>query len=252
MTKRHFSLTFFSAIFIALIFAACGNKNSITIEGTLENGAGKTIFIEEMAPESRIFIDSIKLDKKGHFKFVYDMPYKTFFNVHVSDIDYVIVLPNPGEKIEITGDYNAFSTTYHLTGSSESLLLWQLQDYSNQGSLTLKEIVDIDQKNMELLNNGELSQYEFDVEHSNTDSIYLSTFMDQQKYVVDFIQNNLGSLATLIALYKPFNNRALIDPSDSFEFYEAVLEGLQESMPDNPHTVSFKNQVMRTGYLYAQ
>ena len=66
------------------------------------------------------------------------------------------------------------------------------------------------------------------------------------------IQDNLGSLATLIALYKPFNNRPLINPEDSFEFYEAVLEGLEESMPDNPHTLNFKNQVERTRFQYAR
>ena len=85
-----------------------------------------------------------------------------------------------------------------------------------------------------------------------TDSIYLDAFADQQHYVVNFIQDHLGSLTTLIALYKPFNNRPLINPADSFEFYEAVLEGLEESMPDNPHTLSFKNQVERTRFQYAQ
>lgn len=251
MTKRHFSIALLSAI-IVLLMSACGNKNSITIEGTLENGASKMIFIEEMSPESRIFLDSIKLDKKGHFKFEYDMPYKTFYNVHVSDADYIVLLPDFGDKIKITGDYNAFSNTYHLEGSSESLLLWQLQDYANQGSETLKEIVATEQKNKELLNNGELSESEYATEHAITDSIYLSTFSDQQKYIVDFIQEHLGSLTTLIALYKPFNNHPLVDPKDSFEFYEAVLEGLQESMPENPHTLSFKNQVMRIGFQYAK
>lgn len=252
MTRRHFSFTAIAAMFISLLAVSCGTKTNITIEGTLENGAGKTIYIEEMSPESRIFLDSIKLDKKGHFKFAYNMPYKTFFNVHVSDADYIVLLPDFGDKIELKGDYNAFSNTYHLTGSKESLLLWQLQDYSNQGSQTLKEIVATEQKNQELLNNGELSESEYTTEHAITDSIYLSTFSDQQKYVVDFIQQNLGSLSTLIALYKPFNNRPLIAPDDSFEFYEAVLEGLQESMPENPHTLHFKNEVMRIGFQYAR
>lgn len=252
MAKKHIHTLLLAVLTITtLCLISCGHKDSITIKGQLQNGAGKNIYIEEMSPESRIFIDSIHLDSKGRFKFQYDMPYKTFFNLHVSENDYVVLLPDFGETIEISGDYDALSLTYHLQGSPESQLLWQLQDYSNQGSKTLKDIVATDQKNKELLNNGELTEAEFATEHAITDSIYLSTFSDQQKYVVDFIQNNLGSLSTLIALYKPFNNRALINPEDSFEFYEAVLEGLQESMPDNPHTLSFKNQVMRTGFLYA-
>ena len=223
-----------SILSLIVLLASCGNKDEIVIEGTLENGANKTIYIEEMSPESRIFLDSVKLDSKGHFKYRYAMPYKTFINVHVNDIDYIV------------------TSSYELDGTGESQLLWQLQDYSNQGTETLKDIVATDTKNRQLLANGDMSQEEYDHEHDITDSIYAATYAEQQQYVVHFIEDNLGSLSTLIALYKPFNNHPLIDPSNSFEFYEAVLEGLQENMPDNPHTLHFKNSVERIRYQYAQ
>lgn len=68
-------------------------------------------------------------------------------------------------------------------------------------------------------------------------------FREQQEYVCRFIEENKGSLSTLIALYKPFNNRLLIDTRNpqSIEWYDMVLEGLQERYPDNPHTLHFKN-----------
>lgn len=234
------------------LFAACGNRNNITIEGTLTNGAGKTIYIEEMTPEARLFIDSIKLDSKGHFKFRYAMPYKTFYNVHITDDDYIVLLPDFGEKIVMQGCYDSLSNTYRLQGAGDSQLLWQLQDYANQGSAVLRDIVATDRQNQQLLADGKITQSEYDAARQITDSVYLDAFADQQHYVVNFIQDHLGSLTTLIALYKPFNNRPLINPADSFEFYEAVLEGLEESMPDNPHTISFKNQVERTRFQYAQ
>lgn len=234
------------------LLAACGNRNDITIEGTLTNGAGKTIYIEEMTPEARLFIDSIKLDSKGHFKFRYAMPYKTFYNVHITDDDYIVLLPDFGEKIVMQGCYDSLSNTYRLQGAGDSQLLWQLQDYANQGSAVLRDIVATDRQNQQLLADGKITQSEYDAARQITDSVYLNAFADQQHYVVNFIQDHLGSLTTLIALYKPFNNRPLINPADSFEFYEAVLEGLEESMPDNPHTISFKNQVERTRFQYAQ
>ena len=241
-----------SILSLILMLTSCDNKNDIVIVGTLENGANKTIYLEEMAPESRIFLDSVKLDSKGHFKYRYAMPYKTFVNVHVSDADYIVLLPEMGEKIAIHGDYNAFSTSYEIDAGIESQLLWQLQDYSNQGTEILKDIVATDSKNRQLLADGDMSQEEYDHEHDITDSIYAATYAEQQQYVVHFIEDNLGSLTTLIALYKPFNNHPLIDPSNSFEFYEAVLEGLQESLPNNPHTLHFKNMVERTRYQYAR
>lgn len=234
------------------MLVSCGHKNDITIEGTLENGANKVIYIEEMTPESRLFIDSVTLDNKGHFKFTYSMPYKTFYNVHINENDYIVLLPDMGEKIKMTGDYNSLSTTYRLEGNGESQKLWQLQDYTNQGSEVLRDIAHTDDLNHSRLDNGEMTEAEFAHEHEVTDSIYLATYMEQQEYVVNFIQENLGSLVTLIALYKPFNNHPLIDPANSFEFYEAVLEGLEAEMPDNPHTLSFKNLVERTRFQYAR
>ena len=242
----------FLTLTAVMLLASCGSKNDIVITGTLNGGAGKTIYIEEMTPESRLFIDSIKLDSKGHFKFRYAMPYKTFYNVHVSESDYIVLLPDMGEKIDIQGDYDSLSYTYHLKAGAESQLLWQLQDYTNNGSRTLLDIVSTDQHNQQLLAEGTITQADYDAARKQTDSLYLDAFADQQQYVVHFIQDNLGSLATLIALYKPFNNRPLINPEDSFEFYEAVLEGLEESMPDNPHTKKKKNQVERTRFQYAR
>ena len=250
--KKTLFTTLLSILSLTLMLASCGNKDDIAITGTLENGANKTIYIEEMSPESRIFLDSVKLDSKGHFKYRYAMPYKTFINVHISDDDYIVLLPELGEKTTIRGDYNSIATSYKIEGGTESQLLWQLQDYSNQGTEVLKDIVATDSKNRQLLANGDMSQEEYDHEHDITDSIYAAAYAEQQQYVVHFIEDNLGSLTTLIALYKPFNNHPLIDPSNSFEFYEAVLEGLQEKLPDNPHTLHFKNVVERIRYQYVQ
>ena len=241
-----------TAVATLLLLASCGNKDDIKIEGTLQGGAGKVIYIEEMTPDTRLFLDSITLDSKGHFKFRYAMPYKTFYNIHTSEADYVVVLPDMGETITLEGCYDSLSTTYRIKGGTDSQLLWQLQDYSNNGSRALQEIVAADQQNQQLLDDGKITEAQYSDARKVTDSLYLDAFADQQHYVVNFIEDNLGSLATLIALYKPFNNRPLINPKDSFEFYEAVLEGLQEYLPDNPHTLSFKNQVESTRFQYAR
>ena len=88
-----------------------------------------------------------------------------------------------------------------------------------------------------------ISESDYEEARKMTDSVYINAFTDQQQYVCHFIEENLGNLSTLIALYKPFNNRALIDPRDpsSIDYYDMVLNGLEEKLPDNPHTIHFKN-----------
>lgn len=222
--------------------SAC-KHDGFTIEGTLEGGANQTLWLEEIAPEGPMFIDSIRTDADGHFKYRYKAPYLSLYNLHTSENNYIVTLPAEGETVEVTGKYENLSLTYNVKGSPESILLWQLQTFSNDGSLILRALVDSLNHFDALLAGGQINETEYDARKKVTDSIYHATFVEQQEYVCRFIEENAGSLTTLIALYKPFNNQALIDLRDpaSIEYYDIVLKGLEEKLPDNPHTIHFKN-----------
>lgn len=235
---------------LAVLFIALRNhktnKETFQIIGTLENGAGKMVYIEELTPEGPLFLDSIKMDSKGNFTFRYKMPYESFYNVHVSQNDYIVLLPQNGETIRLKGDYNRFSLTYSLEGSPQSTLLWQLQEYTNMGIARLTDIVKMDDENRAKYPNAN------DLKEARkvTDSIFLDAFAEQQDYIMDFIQKNYGSLATMIALYKEFNNHPIIDPAKSLDWYEDVLEGLETERPNNPHTIHFHNSVEYLKHKY--
>lgn len=222
--------------------SAC-KHDGFTIEGTIEGGGGNCLWLEELAPEGPIFIDSIRMDADGHFKYRYNAPYLSLYNLHTTENNYIVTLPANGETIEVKGQYDNLSATYSVKGSAESALLWQLQQYTNDGSKILYALVDSVNHYEALLAAGEMDNATYDKKKAVTDSIYHATFVEQQEYVCRFIEENAGSLTTLIALYKPFNNRALIDPRDpiSIDYFDLVLEGLQRELPDNPHTLHFKN-----------
>ncbi|MDY5969755.1 MAG: DUF4369 domain-containing protein [Bacteroidales bacterium] len=234
---------------LALLFSACNNKNGFTVEGTLQGGAGKTVYFEEITPrDGTLKVGSVTLDKNGNFKFHYDMPYQSFYNLHVNEADYVVLLPRKGETIKVRGAYDSLQFTYQVEGSPESLLLWQLQDYTNQGLVRLGEVVALDRQNQQRYKDPD----EYQAAKKATDSTFVDLYNQQVKYVQDFIHDNQGSLATLIALYKPFNNHPLLPPQSSAEFYEEVLQGLEDKQPNNPHTVNFKNTVAEIQYRYSR
>ena len=62
-----------------LLFAGCKKENKFTIEGTIDNGAGKMMYIEELTPDGPHFLDSIPLDKKGKFSYSGKYEYQTFY-----------------------------------------------------------------------------------------------------------------------------------------------------------------------------
>lgn len=243
--RKRLPLFILSLCAACLLLQACHSKG-FRVEGTLENGADKTINISEVTPrDGEKDIATITLDKHGHFSFRHDMDYQTFYNLHVNATDYVVLLPQQGEHIILSGDYNNLTHSYEVKGSPESALLWQLQDYSNQGSEALVNLVAQNKQNK-----ATLTDEEYQTAKRETDSIFLGIYSQQAKYMHDFIYDNQGSLATLIALYKPFNNHPLLPPQSSEELYAIVLQGLQEQHPDNPHTINFKNTVEEVRYKY--
>lgn len=229
---------------MGVVLTSC-HHDTFTVSGTLDGGAGHSIWLEELTPDGPLFIDSIAVDSKGHFKYSYKMPYRSLYNLHTEENNYIVLLPDYGEKIKVGGDFSNLSTTYTVSGSPESILLWQLQQYTNDGGRVLNELVDTTLYYQRLLDEGKIDIEKVYDKKDETDSIYRITFSEQQSYVCRFIEDNQGSLSTLIALYKPFNNRLLIDTRDPncIDWYDMVLEGLQERYPDNPHTIHFKNTV---------
>lgn len=236
-----------------VVLCSCGNKSSFTISGTLTEGAGKTIYIEEMTPkDGRLFIDSVKLDSKGSFKFSYEMPYNTFYTVNCSEVDYIVLLPQGGEKIEISGQYGKLARTYEVKGSPESHLLWQIQDYNNDVMGPIQEIVIADR-----YNHDNLDSLEYKKAKKVTDSLFADVWNMQRVRFSKFITDNAGSLATLIALYTPFNGKLfVVRPVEDFEVYEQVADGLENDPENgqNPHTQHFRTTVesMRYQYMKAQ
>ncbi|MBR4229122.1 MAG: DUF4369 domain-containing protein [Bacteroidales bacterium] len=229
---------------VALLATAC-HHDTFTVGGTIDGGAGHSLWLEELTPDGPLFIDSIPMDSKGRFSYRYKMPYRSLYNLHTSENNYVVLLPDYGEKIRIGGDYDNLSVSYTVSGSPESILLWQLQQFTNDGGKVLNQLVDTTLYYQRLLDEGKIDIEAVYDKKDETDSIYRLTFQEQQDYVGRFIEENQGSLSTLIALYKPFNNRLLIDTRDPncIDWYDLVLEGLEERYPDNPHTIHFKNTV---------
>ena len=243
MRKR----TLYALAASVLLLAAChdgkkGGALTFTVEGTLENAAGQTLYIEEMTPDNGAqFVDSIACDKEGHFKYTGSMSYRTFFNLHSSEYDYIVLLPDDGEHVEVTGDSRRLGETYMVNGSPESRLMWQIQSYINDAHPTIADIAQRDQQNR-----ATLCEADYEAAHRVTDSIFIAEHNTVYVMFHNFIEDNSGSLSTLYAVDAPFNHTGRVFYAEAdFDVFEAVLEGLEASLPDNPHTQFYRTRVER-------
>lgn len=231
----------------ALVLAGChtNKQNGImkfSVEGKLSNAAGRTLYIEEMTPDNGAqFLDSIICDKNGHFRYKGTMNYQTFFNLHGSQYDYIVLLPADGEDIHISGDANNLGQTYMVKGSPESQLMWQIQNHINEANKTIAEIAQSDKQNRATLN-----EEAYEKARLATDSIFIAERQMVYLTFLNFIDENLGSLSTLYAVDAPFNHTMRVFYAESdFDVFDEVLVGLLESKPDNPHTRYYQTRVER-------
>ena len=146
--------------------------------------------------------------------------------------------------------HGRFSPTYQVEGSKGSVLLWQLNDYSLYGTKRLDSIITAFN---DLCKNCNGDTVCIQKQKPALDSIFKEAFREQQDYVVNFLERNKGSLATLIALYKMYNGNPLINPdTEDFAFYEEVADALEKSLPDNKHTIDFRNTVEKKRFQRQQ
>lgn len=71
---------------------------------------------------STVNIDSVLVGKDGGFKFKGNVSYPTFFLLKLNEKNFVTLLVDSAEQVEVFGDAANFSRDYRVTGSEGSAM----------------------------------------------------------------------------------------------------------------------------------
>jgi peroxiredoxin len=104
-------------ILLAALTAGC-KRNGFTVSGHIE-GAGKDdyILLREVKPNLLEPVDSVIIGRDGSFEIRSGIPFPTFFLLSIDSDDFLTLLVNPGDKINITANAGSVSSPSMLTGS---------------------------------------------------------------------------------------------------------------------------------------
>lgn len=229
------SRKFFFVLFIFFFVSCKENKelknDSFALSGAITNSTEQYLILSEVGKSGFSQNDTISLDKEGVFSKNIEMQEPTLYSLALGN-EYIIICPTIGEQISIKASGSNFSGTYNIEGSPESELLKELNKENYNVRLSLKSMSE------------ELSKADTAKLDSIRTSIiekYTSTKQYQEKITSDFINKNLGSLTTLIALHRTFDGFALFDYNQSLEMHKKVLQGLKQTLPNNQHTLTLEN-----------
>jgi hypothetical protein len=220
---------YLALIIPVLILAGCSKRNSFTINGKVNDITQKSIFIHEVNINTPVLIDSAEISKKGTFRFRIKALEPDFYQVGYSSIDFITLLAEPGEKIELEFNGKSLFGNYTVSGSKGSGLIHTL----DQKLLETKASLD----SIDKLYEEASREPGVETRGPVLEQEYLDLIKKQRKFNIAFILDNMNSLAAIKALYQRINENmyVLYEPRD-LQYLKIVSDSLKRHYPDSKHT----------------
>lgn len=212
----------------ALLLYGCNNNNKFTVEGVVNGDTKNYIYISRVDVDRPEFIDSIKLKKNGNFKVSVKASEPDFYQLGFSSRDFITLLAEPGEKINIRFNSKNLFENYSVTGSEGSEKIRVLDMALTETKKKLDSLTAVYKK--------ESADPGFEKRAAELEAEYTGILKAQRKLNIEFIITNLGSLASIKALYQRIDPETyvLYDPRD-LQYMKIATDSLTKVYPESKH-----------------
>ena len=212
-----------------LLFWACSQKETVKIEGKIDNADGKTLYLDRLHTASSTAIDSVKLDDDGRFKFKFKNTQPEFYLLRLSNGKLITLLVETNESILVYSKAEDMNKEYVVEGSKGSKLVKQINDRLN---VTKAKIASI-RKQLE----EKKDDPDFSTVSQNLVAKYIEAIQAQRKFSIDFIMDNATSLASYMALYQKIDeNTFTLNENKDIQFVKIVASSMKAIYPEHEYT----------------
>lgn len=212
-------------ISMAILLSGCG-KNSFDINGTLTGAdPGTIVYLEKLGSNSIEKLDSATLDESGKFSFSEEIESPAFYLLRSAENSFLTALIEPGEQINLVAKADSIGMPDELKGSPGTQLLI---DYNIRLQQTLEELGELNKVYEESMDSPDLEQVMADLDAQ------ASEILDRLNvYTKDYIDTNLNSLVTLVALYQQVVPQVyVLNPETDIDYFMKVDSTLYALYPD--------------------
>mgnify|MGYP005851563393 CR=1 FL=1 len=223
-------------IIITFLISSCSNKDNVIVEGTYPAGKGEHLRLEMLNISETQFIDSVKIRKNGDFRVSLKLDAPELILLKNTRGQYINLLAFPNDNIQLDIPAESFRKGYSVSGSDESEKIRLLVNTVNNTRKQLDSITNT-YNNIEDPEGAEAEQL--------IDS-YQKIFMDQKKNNIRFVVENLGSLASVYALYQRIEDDVyILNDLRDLQYYKIVADSVKIKYPKSTLTTSLVNDVER-------
>ncbi len=235
----------FFLVIVAVMAVACKEKNSFTIKGVLKEKQGKYIYLNRIDVNTAVLIDSAKIRKNGSFSFKVKSAEPDFYQLGYSTSNFITVLAEPGETVKLSFRDKDLYSDYTVNGSEGTSKL-QILD------LKLAET----KRKLDSLStayNKASGEPGFSSTGPALEKEYSDVIKKQRKNNIEFIINNINSLAAIKAIYQTITPEVyvLYEPHD-LQYMKIVTDSLTRHYPASKHVQALARDLNNElGKMYA-
>ncbi len=207
-------------------------KANASVNLKISNAKGKKLVLERLTARNVELIDSISFDDNQYNYSLY-VPEPGFYRIKDTDQNFMVFILSPNDHIKITADANNLEGTYTVKGSPETTRLQKLN----------KSLYKFYARRDSLARAIQQHQSARDINSYINAIEYQKVIIEEYNQMLrDFIRENPGSLASLVAVEK-------LNPETDFPYYKMVAEALQKTMPQSIYTKNITERVKSMGAL---
>ena len=221
---------------LAWMLTSCSGSKSggFELKGTLTNSAGETLILEQLTQKGGTFIDSVKVDEKGTFKFENArLPQMDFYRLKINDGNFAILIADSTQQLNFTGDAKQLGKAYAVEGSADTKqfidLNAVLQKY-NSSFDSLKTAFTA------AMNSPQMDSLKMDSLNAVAEKAYMDIIERGTPELIKRVESFPGTIANFSAF-------SYINIEKYLPTYEKVLQALLEKQASSFYTQELKKNL---------
>jgi peroxiredoxin len=221
-----------------LILTSCTNskKNApFELKGTLTDSKGETLILEKLVSPQPIVVDSAKINDKGEFEFVNYKPQIGFYRIKLSQSNFAMLVLDSMDKVSITGSVKDLGNTYKVTGSEETKIFLEYNEFSKKRD---KKLDSLNQVFYALAESKQYTEMQRDSLSKTFEEPYTQIMAGFNDELSKKILTHKDKYSSIMAIQG-------MEPDKFADLYKALDEGLQKKYADDKNVKMFHEIVTK-------
>jgi len=222
---------------LAWIVSSCETEpEHFTISGKINNANGEKLYLIELQTNNVVFLDSIILNSEGVYTFEGQTDIPKFLALRTNANNYLTLIVKPQEQISVETDGHNLAKDPIIQGSPESVKITELRKRLDESVNTLDSLGIYYRS---LIGTRDLVRV-----RDSLNEISKKIIEEHTEYTKTFVEENVNSLASLMALYQQIAPRKyVLNPTDDFSYFSMVDSSLMLKYPESDAIKALHTQV---------